>query len=78
MHNRRKPWDKTDLAYLRRHYGRQKMAAIAARLGRTRDGVHHRARKLGLKTQRLYAPGQVEFIRRNYGKLRGDAAYSEE
>ena len=60
-------WTTKEIERLRAVYGKVPTEAVAAELGRTRDAVVERARRLGLRQNAKYTPDKVARIRELVG-----------
>lgn len=68
-------WTAAELAEVRRLYPTTPVAAIAAALGRSADGVRHAAKRLGVWTARMWSPAEDAVLRAGWGNRRtGDVA----
>ena len=65
---RLQPWSQSADDILRNSYGKESIASIANRVGRTEVAVAGRASKLGLRTRSFWTPKDIQYLRKWYRK----------
>ena len=63
----KRQWTKSEVNFMKEHYGSMTINSIAVALDRTAGSVHRKAKSLGLvNTKRFYTDEQIKYLKANY------------